>query len=104
MRPWSGVPDLLEWAPIGSLEPRLTLGLVPAEPLPGGLAADPDHVRRMGHSQPVDEDPIDQQPPAEDRQLRPTMGHESLPFDVSWIPTPSLGRLSFVNNLFVNHS
>jgi hypothetical protein len=22
----------------------------------------------------------------------------------SWIPTPSLGRLSFVNNLFGNHS
>jgi hypothetical protein len=36
-------------------------------------------------------------------ELRPTMCHESLPFDVSWIPTPSLGRLSFVNNLFVNH-
>jgi len=32
------------------------------------------------------------------------MSHESLPFDVSWIPTPSLGRLSLVNNLFVNHS
>jgi len=32
------------------------------------------------------------------------MCHESLPFDVSWIPTPSLGRLSFVNNLFGNHS
>jgi len=37
-------------------------------------------------------------------ELRPTMCHESLPFDVSWIPTPSLGRLSFVNNLFGNHS
>jgi hypothetical protein len=32
------------------------------------------------------------------------MCHESLPFDVSWIPTPSLRRLSSVNNLFVNHS
>jgi len=32
------------------------------------------------------------------------MCHESLPFDVSWIPTTSLGRLSFVNNLFGNHS
>ena len=37
-------------------------------------------------------------------QLRPTMCHESLPTVVSWIPTPSLGRLSFVNNLFGNHS
>jgi hypothetical protein len=58
----------------------------------------------MGHSHPVDRDPIHQELPAEHRQLRPTMCHESLPFDVSWIPTPSLGRLSFVNNLFVNHS
>ncbi len=24
--------------------------------------------------------------------------HESLPFEVSWIPSPSLGALSFVNN------
>jgi len=32
------------------------------------------------------------------------MCHESLPFDVSPIPTPSLGRLSFVNNLFGNHT
>jgi len=32
------------------------------------------------------------------------MCHESLPSVVSWIPTPSLGRLSLVNNLFVNHS
>jgi hypothetical protein len=53
---------------------------------------------------PVDDDPVDQEPPAEQGQLRPTMCHESLPFDVSWIPTPSLGRLSFVNNLFGNHS
>jgi hypothetical protein len=52
---------------------------------------------------PVDDDPVDKESPAEQGQLRPTMCHESLPFDVSWIPTPSLGRLSFVNNLFVNH-
>jgi len=32
------------------------------------------------------------------------MRHESLLFDVSWIPTPSARRLSFVNNLFVNHT
>jgi hypothetical protein len=57
---------------------------------------------RDGH--PIDEDPIDQQPSTEHGQLRPTMCHESLPFDVSWIPTPGLGRLSFVNNLFGNHS
>ena len=61
------------------LEPCLTFGLVPAEPLPGRLAADLDHVRRMSHGHPVDKDSIDQQPPAEDRQLRTTTCHESLP-------------------------
>ena len=32
-----------------------------------------------------------------------TMRHESLTSVVSWIPAPSLGRLSPVNNLLVNH-
>ena len=86
------------------LETRLALGLEPAQPLPGRLAADPSHVRRVGHGHPIDEDPIGQEPPAEQGQLRPTMCHESLPFDVSPIPTPSLLRLSLVNNLFGNHS
>jgi hypothetical protein len=58
----------------------------------------------MGDGHPVDEDPVHEQPPAERRELGPTMCHESLPSVVSWIPTPSLGRLSLVNNLFVNHS
>jgi hypothetical protein len=58
----------------------------------------------VGDGHAVDKDPVHEQPSAERRQLRPTMSHESLPFDVSWIPTPSLGRLSLVNNLFVNHS
>jgi len=57
----------------------------------------------VGDGDAIDEGPVDQQPAAEQRQLRPTMCHESLPFDVSWIPTPSLGRLLPVNNLFVNH-
>jgi hypothetical protein len=58
----------------------------------------------MGDGHPVDEDPIDEQASAEQSQLRPTMCHESLPFDVSWISTPSPRRLSFVKNLFVNHT
>jgi hypothetical protein len=58
----------------------------------------------MGDGHPVDEDPVDQQTPAERGELRSTMCHESLPSVVSWIPTPSLGRLSLVNNLFVNHT
>ena len=86
------------------LESGRTLGLVPTQPLPGRLSADPDRIRGVSHGHPLDDDPIHQELSAEDRQLRPTMCHESLPFDMSWIPTPSLGRLSFVNNLFVNHS
>jgi hypothetical protein len=58
----------------------------------------------MGDRHAILEDPVDKEPAAERRQLGSTMCHESLPFDVSWIPTPSLGRLSLVNNLFVNHS
>lgn len=58
----------------------------------------------MGDGHPVHEDPVDQQPATERRQLGPTICHESLPFDVSWMPTPSLGRLSLVNNLFVNYT
>ena len=81
-------------API--LESCLALGLEPPEPLPGRLATHADHVGRMGDGHPVDQDPVDQQPAAERRQLGPTMCHESLPFDVSWIPTPTSGgsRLS----------
>ena len=97
-------PWRVGWSRAPILESRLALGLIPAQPLPGRLATDSDHVRRVGHGHPVDQNPIHQELSAEDRQLRPTMCHESLPFDVSWIPTPSLGRLSFVNNLFVNHS
>jgi hypothetical protein len=37
----------------------------------------------MRHGHALDDDPIHQQQPAEDRQLRPTMCHEGLPFDVS---------------------
>jgi hypothetical protein len=83
------------------LESRFALGLIPPEPLPGGLAAHADGVGD-GHAA-HNEDPVDQQPPAEPRQLRPTMCHGSLPTVVSWIPTPSLGRLSLVNNQLVNH-
>lgn len=58
----------------------------------------------MGDGHPVHEGPVHEQPAAEGRQLRPTMCHESLASDVSWIRRPSLGRLSRVNNLFGNHS
>jgi hypothetical protein len=86
------------------LEAGPALGTVAADPFPGGLIAHPGHVRREGDRMPVDQDAIHQKLSAEHGQLRPTMCHESLPFDVSWIPTPSLGRLSFVNNVFVNHT
>ena len=86
------------------LEPGLALRLEPAHPFPRRLSAHARHVGCVGDGHPVNEDPIDQQPPAEHRELGPTMCHESLPFDVSWIPTPSTGRLSLVKNLFVNHS
>ena len=59
--------------------------------------------RRRAPRPAVDVHPIHEELPAEDGQFRPTMCHESLPTGVSWIPTPSLGRLSIVNNLFVNH-
>jgi len=41
------------------LEAGLALGLVPAQPLPGRLAAHPGHVGRVGHGHPVDDDPVD---------------------------------------------
>jgi len=96
-------PGRVVWPRSPVLQASHSLGLEPAQPLPGRLPADPDHVRGVGHGHPVDDDPIHQELSAEDRQLRPTMCHESLPSVVSWIPTPSLGRLSFVNNLFGNH-
>jgi len=86
------------------LEARLTLRFVSPEPLPGGLAAHPEHIGGMRDGHPVDQDPIHQELSAERRQLRSTMCHESLPSVVSWTPTPSLGRLSSVNNLFGNHT
>ena len=85
------------------LETWLALGLEPAQPLPGRLAAHSGHVGGVSHGHPVDDDPLDQEPSAEQGQFRPTMRHESLLFDVSWLPTPNAGRLSPVNNLFVNH-
>ena len=76
-------PRRASWPRRSILESHLTLGLVPSEPLPGRLATDPDHVRRVGDGHPVDQDPIHQKLPAEHCQLRPTMCHESLLFDVS---------------------
>jgi hypothetical protein len=86
------------------LEPRLALGLEPVQPLPGRLAADARHVGRVGNGHPFNQDPVDQQPAAERRQLGPTMCHESLPSDVSWIPTTERREALLVKNLFVNHS
>src|ERR1035437_4731327 len=65
-------------------------------------AASSTNRAQVAPRHPVGEDPGHQQPPADGRQLRPTMCHESFPSVVSWISTPSLGRLSLVNNLFVN--
>src|SRR4030067_1101229 len=72
-------------------------------PLARRLSPAPRRLRRAGNGPAVAVHPIDQELPAEHGQLRPTMCHESLPFGAVWIPTPSLGRLSDVNNLFVNH-
>ena len=77
---------------------------VAAHPLRGRLSADPRGCGGVGDRPALDLDAIDQQLPTEDRQLRPTMCHESLPSGVSWIPTPNLEGLSFVNNVLVNHS
>ena len=77
---------------------------VAAHPLRGRLSADARGRGGVGDRPALDLDAIDQQLPTEDRQLRPTMCHESLPSGVSWIPTPNLEGLSFVNNVLVNHS
>jgi hypothetical protein len=58
----------------------------------------------VGDGPALDLDPFDQEPPAEHRQLRPTMHAESPPW--FWSQTPQIPRtgLSPVNNVFMNHS
>jgi hypothetical protein len=80
------------------------LSAVATDPFRRGLPTHAAGLGRAGDRPAIGVDAIDQEPSAEHGQLRPTMCHESLPFDVSWIPTPSLGRLSLVNNVFVNHT
>lgn len=75
-----------------------------AHPLGRGLAAGPSGFRRPGHGPTVDLNAIHQELPAEHGQSRPAMCHESFPTGVSWLPTPSVRRLSPVNNLFVTHT
>jgi hypothetical protein len=74
--------------PIGSEFPIAT------HPLRRGLSADARGRGGVGDRPAFDLDPVDQELPAEDGQLRPTMCHESLPSGVSWIPTPNLEGLS----------
>jgi hypothetical protein len=85
-------------------EARLTLGPVAADPLVGRRPADALHGRGLGDRPAEGLDPADQELPAEDRQLRARMCHESL-LSVRSVNTPyRSGRLSFVNNLSGNHN
>jgi hypothetical protein len=85
-------------------EARVALGSVAAQPLVRGRPADPLHRGRVSDRPAKYLDPGDQELPAEDRQLRPRMCHESL-LSVWSLNTPNRsGRLSFVNNLSGNYT
>ena len=86
------------------LESIQALVAIAADPLGRGLAGHPGGFRRPSDRPPVGVHAVDQQPPTEHGQLRPTMCHESL--RLVWdLDTPKpVARLSFVNNVFVNHS
>jgi hypothetical protein len=77
------------------LESGSTLGTVPPQPLVRGRAADPEHLRRCRGRPALDQDPIDQEPSAERRELGRTMEHESPPSEWSFDnPIPSTRALN----------
>jgi hypothetical protein len=82
--------------PAGAVfEPGEAVRSVPPEPLVRRGSADPDSFRRHRGRPPVGDDPLDEEPSAERRQLGRTMEHESPPSVRSFDnPKPSTRALS----------
>ncbi len=101
---WFECPGRMMRAGGPILESVLALVTRAANPLRRGLAGYPGGFRRPGDRPALRLDPVHQQLSTEHCQFRPTMCHESL--RLAWDPnTPNrVARLSFVNNVFVNHS
>jgi len=77
------------------LESGQALGAIAAQPLVGGGATDAHGLGRDGRCPAFNQDPLDQQPPSEGRQLGGTMEHESPPSVWSFNnPKPSTRALN----------
>ena len=77
------------------VETSRALFAVSAQPLVRGRPAHPEHLGRSCRRPALDQDPINQQPSAERRQLGRTMKHESPPSDWSFDnPKPSTRALT----------